>query len=176
MAWHPSRIAACLLAREAGLAENTPTTEPAVEAITSHLAEDLRMNPFVQRPGSGRRGQETPAAPAAGSVRGALRRALRESTYTIEAARAEAEPTSLALQPQAEAAVAKARAGPGGNLVALPLYREDQRVAARDRADSVLRDALRSWLGSEEAREWRASRRALFGTGAADPEAASQPS
>ena len=56
-------------------------------------------------------------------------------------------------------------------MTALPLFQEDSRLAARGRADSSLRDALRSWLNSDEGRAWRASRRTVFGTDAADPEA-----
>ena len=144
-------------------------------SLASHFADDLWMNQFVQRPGP-RRGQTSSqlpggaAEPAAGNARGALRRALRESTYTVEAARGAAEPADLALLPRAAAAVAKAaRTGVGENLAALPMIKKDSWLTARERADSVLRDALRSWLGSGEAREWRASRRAFFGTDAADP-------
>ena len=136
VAWHPSRIAARSLMREGGLAENTPTTEAAVEAIASHFADDLQMNPFVQRPGpTARRGQASSqlpggaAEPAAGNARGALRRALRqalrESTYTVEAARAAAEPADLALLPRAAAAVAKAaRTGVGNTWRRCPCSRK----------------------------------------------------
>ena len=80
-------------------------------------------------------------------------------------------PLSLELQPRAAEAVARARGrATGGNLEALPLFHEDQRVALRDRARSVLQDRLVSWLRSEEAAEWRRSRCGIFGTGIADPD------
>ena len=51
------------------------------------------------------------ASPGRCALRSALRRALRESTYTVQAARAAAEPADLASLPRAAAAVGTRNVG-----------------------------------------------------------------
>ena len=54
------------------------------------------------------------------------------------------------------------REGRPGALAPLPLFVEDARTTAKDRASSVLDERLADWLQSDEAAEWRKNRRALF--------------
>ena len=54
------------------------------------------------------------------------------------------------------------REGRRGVLAPLPMFVEDARTTAKDRADSVLDERLAEWLRSDEGVEWRKNRRALF--------------
>ena len=166
VAWHPSRIAARLLMREAGLAQNSPFAEAVAQEIAQYLAERRGMNPIVQRRS---RREAAPAAPVPVGVQLAMRRALRESTHSRDEAKAAAQPESLGiLQPAAQIAVARAvHVGKDDCLQALPMFYQDQRVIARGGAPSTEREALESWLASPESAAWRASRTAIFGTGLA---------
>ena len=70
------------------------------------------MDPFVQR--SSRRFAAT-ASPAPEHLQHAMRRALRESTYSRDDAKAAAETSSLTIHTNAQEAVARAlRDGNGG--------------------------------------------------------------
>ena len=54
------------------------------------------------------------------------------------------------------------REGRPGALAPLPLFVEDARTTAKDRAGSVLDERLAEWLRSDEGVEWRNKRQALF--------------
>jgi hypothetical protein len=90
------------------------------------------------------------APPIPAHVAQAVRRALRESTYSLEDAREAAQPRSFAQQPAAQEAVAGAVGGPGATVGPLPFFQEDQRVLRRERAVSVRVSALETWLRSEQ--------------------------
>ena len=162
--WHPSRIAGRLLMREAGLANNLPATEAVVQEVALYLEERRGMSAFLKR--GGPRREATPAPLPPGATLMAIRRALRESTYTKDDARADAEPMSLLSQPMAAAAVQRALdRGAHGRMEALPSFFVDQRTEARASASSESAARLQSWLDSEEAAAWRSRRTSIFGTG-----------
>ena len=120
------------------------------------------MNPFVRR--DTQRKEATPSAPSdLGTV---LRRAVRESTHTQEQAKEEAAPTVLGdARPIAHAAVQRALVNPD-RLLELPFFYEDPRTRAHSRAPSVLLDAKRLWLRSDEGLAWHDTREGIFGRGA----------
>ena len=157
--WNAGTVAGRLQLREAGLAQNTRSTEAVVQHIVTHLTNVHNMNPFALR---GRRHEATAATPAAGHLHQGLARALKESTYTSEKAKADAEPRMLQLIPSARDAVAAAFRS-DGSMQALPLFQEDARTVAHDRADSVVRERLQSWWRSEEGMDWRRERASIFG-------------
>ena len=79
----------------------------------------------------------------------------------------------LAIARGADEAVQRAiRLGFGDALEALPMFQEDRRAVAHDRTASVLREALQSWVASEEGAAWRATRSAIFDASIAVPAAA----
>ena len=162
--WHPSRITERLLMREAGLASSNPTTEAVVQEVSRYLAERRGMDPFVKRTRHTRAARPLDLAPE--PVQIMLRMALREPTYTQTMAKTTAERSTLSVRPAVHEALDRAmRLGRDGELEALPLFHVDKRLASRDRAASVHRDALADWLQSEEAASWRKARANIFGGG-----------
>ena len=69
------------------------------------------------------------------------------------------------LRPDVAASVQSAinRATTGwGKIAALPAFKEDCRTARKDRAHSVVAEAMQAWLSSDEAAAWRNNRTAIF--------------
>ena len=94
-----------------------------------------------------------------------LRQALRENVYTQEQAKEEAAPTVLGdARPSAHAAVQRALVNPD-RLLELPFFYADPRTRAHFRAPSVLLDAKRLWLRSDEGSAWHDTREGIFGRG-----------
>jgi len=167
--WHPSRIAGRLQMRDAGLAAQGPLTEVVVSEISSWLAAERNMNPFVQRPARRHREGSAGTSPATEALRPDLRRALRESGYSREDAKAATQANSLPLAAQ-EAVNAALQRGLGrGVMEALPLFQQDRRVAARSLAPSVQREHLRSWSESDAGEAWRRKRARIFNNTGDEP-------
>jgi len=166
--WHAGRVGARLQMRMAGLGENSPLREAVVREITDRLWEEGK-DPFNRRDPN--RGRPRAAGPAPRpDVRMPIRLALRESTCTMAETRETAQPTALSIAPAADEAVRRAlRLGVGDALEALPMFQEDQRTVAHDRAASVRMEALASWVDSEEGYAWRAARAVIWDTSIAWP-------
>ena len=166
--WHAGRICARLQMRLAGLGENSPFREAVVHEITERLWEEGK-DPFTQRGVVGPRVGPAPRP----DIRVPIRIALRESTCTMAGTREAAQPTNLAIAQEADEAVKQAlRRGFGDTLEALPMFQEDRRTVAHNRAVSERREALQSWVASEEGAAWRATRSAIFDASIAEPAAA----
>jgi hypothetical protein len=137
--WRPNRIAGRLQLREAGFAEDTAEREAVVAEIAAFLADRRGKDPFV-------RDRSLRGLPAERSiptsVRLSVRRALRESTYTLSEAREAAQPSTFVRQPAAEEAVSRAMRNMATCLAPLPIFHEDRRLATRAPANSVRNEAL----------------------------------
>ena len=63
------------------------------------------------------------------------------------------------------AAMATAKNLHRGAIASLPSFKEDVRTFRKDRAGSVRAEAMQKWLSSEEGKECRKARAALFQVG-----------
>ena len=149
----PYRIVSRLLVREAGLY----CDEAVVHEIALFLRDRRGMDPYARNHGEAPEGAGVSAALSEDLI---VRRGL-DSGISDEALREQSCPSVL--RDVMHTAIDKAsREGRPGALAPLPLFVEDARTTAKDRADSVLDERLADWLLSDEAAEWRQNRQALF--------------
>lgn len=159
----PHRYAARLFIREGNLGGPTNEAQEAIlSEMTTFLHDEERKNPVCKR------GSKRKRVADAGGTLGEmelreLRQGLRRST-ALALDPEEACPTKLkpAVEQKLRALSTRARNLNRGSIGVLPTFQEDHRTMAKDRAGSTLRDALQTWLESEDARNWREERRALF--------------
>lgn len=151
--WSPHRVVSRLLIREAGLV----CDEAVVHEIALALRDRHGMDPYTQVLADASEEAGASVAPSEDFV---IRRGLH-CGISQEALRDQSCPSNL--RDSMRAAIDKAsREGRRGVLAPLPLFVEDARTVAKERASSVRKDSLREWLHSKEAAQWREHRQALF--------------
>ena len=157
----PHRYVARLFVREAGLGGEASERQSAIlDEITRFILEELGKKAFCRR---GSKRTRSLHAAAMGEDEEEIRKGLRRHAAL---ALVPEQACPMELRPdvagELQRAINQATNMGRGRISALQVFKEDVRTVRRDRADSVLSEAMQTWLASDEATAWPRERENNF--------------
>ena len=163
---HPAALIQRLTLREAGVqCLGAARDELIVRTIVAALMQ-TRRSPFYRRPVRGKRLCAGASSSLPAPVDIDCDEESSEEEFCLEWTRAELREARVASRqvhaPVPLALLGARHVGADDVVEHLPLFVEDGRTVAKDRATSVVRSVLDEWLRSEAGAQWRAERRSFL--------------